>query len=162
MSRDLGALHPWDLDAAAARALQRELAARVISDRPLGPYETIGGADVSYNKWSPTLYAAVVVLRADTLEVIDRAGVVAEATFPYVPGLLSFREAPAGDRGVREALGPPRRADLRRTGDRASATARTGLATWASGWRSPPSAVRSRTSSASTTSPARCAASGAR
>ena len=89
-----GALHPWDLDVASARTLQRELAARVISDRPLGPYATIGGADVSYNKWSPTLYAAVVVLRADTLEVIDRAGVVAEATFPYVPGFLSFRECP--------------------------------------------------------------------
>jgi deoxyribonuclease V len=87
-------LHPWDLDVAAARTLQRELAERVIADRPLGPYETIGGADVSYNKWSPTLYAAVVVLRADTLELIDRAGVVAEATFPYVPGFLSFREAP--------------------------------------------------------------------
>ena len=89
-----GPLHPWDLDAAAARELQRELAERVILDRPLAPYETIGGADVSYNKRSTTLYAAVVVLRADTLEVIDRAGVVAEAKFPYVPGLLSFREAP--------------------------------------------------------------------
>ncbi len=89
-----GALHPWDLDVASARTLQRELAARVISDRPLGPYTTVGGADVSYSKLSPTLYAAVVVLRADTLEPIDRAGVVAEATFPYVPGFLSFREAP--------------------------------------------------------------------
>lgn len=69
-----GPLHPWDLDAAAARELQRELAERMILDRPLAPYETIGGADVSYNKRSTTLYAAVVVLRADTLEVIDRAG----------------------------------------------------------------------------------------
>ena len=93
MSSSLG-LHPWNLDPAAARALQRELAERVITDRPLGPYEIIGGADVSYNKWSPTLYAAVVVLRADTLELIERSGVVAEAAFPYVPGLLSFREAP--------------------------------------------------------------------
>lgn len=87
-------LHRWDLDAASARALQKELAERVVADRPLGPYRTVGGADVSYNKWSPTLYAAVVVLRADTLEPIERSGVVAEATFPYVPGLLSFREAP--------------------------------------------------------------------
>jgi deoxyribonuclease V len=88
-------LHPWDLDAAGARALQRELAERVITDRPLGPYETVAGADVSYNKFSPTLFAAVVVLRADTMKVIDRSGVVAQATFPYIPGLLSFREAPA-------------------------------------------------------------------
>ncbi len=94
MSRD-PALHAWDLSTAEARALQLELAARVDSKRPLGPYRTIGGADVSYNKYSPTLFAAVVVLRADTLGVIDRAGVIARAGFPYVPGLLSFREAPA-------------------------------------------------------------------
>jgi deoxyribonuclease V len=87
-------LHPWDLPPAEARALQRELAARVIADRPLGSYQLVGGADVSFNKYSPTLFAAVVVLRADTLELVDQAGVVAEATFPYVPGLLSFREAP--------------------------------------------------------------------
>ena len=93
-----------------------------------GPYETIGGADVSFNKWSPTLYAAVVVLRADTLELIDRAGVVAEATFPYVPGLLSFREAPPVIEAFETALGPPRRVALRRPGDRASATARPGVA----------------------------------
>lgn len=88
-------LHRWDLDTAAARTLQTELAGRVVADRALGPYQTVGGADVSFNKWSSTLYAAVVVLRADTLEPIERSGVVAEATFPYVPGLLSFREAPA-------------------------------------------------------------------
>ena len=88
-------LHSWDLDTTEARDLQKKLAARVDAHRPLPPYQTIGGADVSYNKWSPTLFAAVVVLRADTLELIERAGVVAEAAFPYVPGLLSFREAPA-------------------------------------------------------------------
>jgi deoxyribonuclease V len=88
-------IHRWELDPAGACALQRELAERVITDRPLEPYQTVGGADVSYNKWSSTLYAAVVVLRADTLDLIDRAGVVCEGTFPYVPGLLSFREAPA-------------------------------------------------------------------
>src|SRR5262249_24221483 len=95
-----GGLHPWDLSPAAARALQRELAERVITDRPLEPYETVGGADVSYNKWSQTLYAAVVVLRADTLELIERAGPGAGATSPYAAGLLSSREAPP----VMEAL----------------------------------------------------------
>src|SRR5262249_39631467 len=71
------------------------LASRVDTARPLPPFETVGGADVSYNKYDPQLHAAVVVLRADTLEVIERSGVTMEATFPYVPGLLSFREAPA-------------------------------------------------------------------
>jgi len=58
-------------------------------------YTTVAGADVSYDLRGKWLHAAVVVLRAETFEVIDRSGVVAEAKFPYVPGLLSFREAPA-------------------------------------------------------------------
>ena len=95
------ALHSWDLNTTEARALQRELAAEVKSNCPLKTYGTIGGADVSYNKYSPRLFAVVVVIRADTLEVLEQAGVVAEARFPYVPGLLSFREAPA----VIEAFG---------------------------------------------------------
>ena len=47
--RHAGGLHPWELDPAAAPGAQRELAERVIIDRPLGAYETIGGADVSFN-----------------------------------------------------------------------------------------------------------------
>ncbi len=101
------ALHPWVLDLAEARKVQKELAARVDTTRPLAPYQTVAGADVSYNKYSPVLYAAVVVLRADTLEVIDRAGVVAEAGFPYVPGFLSFREAPAVIEAFRKLSIPP-------------------------------------------------------
>jgi deoxyribonuclease V len=89
------ALHSWDLTPAAARELQRDLAARVDWTRSLPPFDTVAGADASYSRFSPKLYAAVVVLHAQTLEVIERAGVVAEARFPYVPGLLSFREAPA-------------------------------------------------------------------
>jgi deoxyribonuclease V len=75
--------------------LQLELADRVDITRALPAVETIAGADVSYELRGKWLYAAVVVLRAGTWEVIGRSGIVAEATFPYVPGLLSFREAPA-------------------------------------------------------------------
>jgi len=52
--------------------------------------------DVSYDRRSPWIYAAVVVLRVPTFEVADQAVVRSRARFPYVPGLLSFREAPAG------------------------------------------------------------------
>jgi deoxyribonuclease V len=90
-----GELHSWDLNPAQARELQLRLASQVDTTRRLPRFETVGGADVSYNKFDPQLHAAVVVLRADTLEVIERSGVAAEAKFPYVPGLLSFREAPA-------------------------------------------------------------------
>jgi deoxyribonuclease V len=91
---EIASLHSWDVDPAGARALQRSLAAQVDVSTPLGPWQTVAAADVSYNKFSEWLYAAVVVVRAETLEVIERVGVVGKATFPYVPGLLSFREAP--------------------------------------------------------------------
>jgi len=83
------------LSTTQARDLQLRLAAQVDATRPLPPYSTVAGADVSYDRRGKWLHAAVVVLRAETFEMIDRSGVVAEARFPYVPGLLSFREAPA-------------------------------------------------------------------
>ena len=88
-------LHSWDLTTAEARDLQLRLASQVDSTRPLPPYSTVAGADVSYDRRGRWLHAAVVVLRAKTFELIDRSGIVAEAKFPYVPGLLTFREAPA-------------------------------------------------------------------
>src|SRR4051794_10197845 len=88
-------LHSWDVNTAEARALQAELAERVDRATPIGSWQTVAAADVSYNKFDKWLYAAVVVVRAGTFEVVERAGVVAEARFPYVPGLLSFPEAPA-------------------------------------------------------------------
>ena len=56
---------------------------------------TIAGADISFNKYSTTVYAGIVVMQFPSLQVIETAGVVDEATFPYVPGLLAFREVPA-------------------------------------------------------------------
>ena len=88
-------LHAWDLSPAAARALQVELAGRVDTGTPLGPCDLIAAADVSYDKGDEELYAAVVVVRAGTFELVERVGVAGPAAFPYVPGLLSFREAPA-------------------------------------------------------------------
>jgi len=86
--------HSWDLDYAQARALQAELAGEVDTRRKVTRWKTVAAADVSYNQHDPRLFAAVVVVDARTLEVIEQAGVTAEARFPYIPGLLSFREAP--------------------------------------------------------------------
>jgi deoxyribonuclease V len=88
-------LHRWDLTPKEAVALQRQFAARVITDAPPPPCTLIAGADVSYNKFSPTVFAGVVVLRLPDLTVVERRGASIECHFPYVPGLLSFREAPA-------------------------------------------------------------------
>jgi deoxyribonuclease V len=54
----------------------------------------VAGADISFDRRSPDLHAAVVVLDAESLEVVEVAATRAKARFPYVPGYLSFREIP--------------------------------------------------------------------
>ena len=56
---------------------------------------TIAGADISFNKYSTTVYAGIVVMQFPSLQVIETSGIVDEAMFPYIPGLLAFREVPA-------------------------------------------------------------------
>jgi deoxyribonuclease V len=87
-------LHSWNLTPTEAVALQRKLAAAVINTRPLPRWKLIAGADVSYNRFSSTIHAGVVVLRLPELTIVEKQGATGETTFPYVPGLLSFREAP--------------------------------------------------------------------
>lgn len=87
-------LHSWDLSIDEALRVQQELAARVETRTPLTKCELIAGGDVAYEKDSARCYAAVVVLRAADLSVVETRDAVGEAPFPYVPGLLSFREAP--------------------------------------------------------------------
>src|SRR5262245_24344063 len=87
-------LHPWNLTPREAIALQKQLAGYVDKSRSLSRWQLIAGADVSYNRFSTTLYAAVVVLRAKDLSLVEAREASGEATFPYVPGLLTFREAP--------------------------------------------------------------------
>jgi deoxyribonuclease V len=83
----------WDLGEAVSR--QRRLRERVVAEDRLGPVHRIAGADVSYDRRGSKLYAAAVLLDAETLHTIATASVVAEAAFPYLPGFLALREAPA-------------------------------------------------------------------
>jgi deoxyribonuclease V len=87
--------HPWNLTAAEARALQKELGAEVdTATVPTGRWDVIAAVDGSHDRYDTEMAAGVVVVRADTSEVLERVGIVRPMTFPYVPGLLSFREAP--------------------------------------------------------------------
>ncbi len=88
-------LHDWTLAPREAVELQKELRAEVRVTPLTRSIKTIAGADISFNKFSTTVYAGLVVLALPTLEVIEEVGVVSETAFPYVPGLLSFREAPS-------------------------------------------------------------------
>lgn len=55
----------------------------------------IGGADISFNKFEETVYAGIIVLSYPHLVPVSKITVTATATFPYISGLLAFREAPA-------------------------------------------------------------------
>jgi deoxyribonuclease V len=88
-------LHEWSLTPREAVELQKRLRERVRVAPLRKKIETVAGADISFNKFDPVVYAAVVVLRLPSLEVVEEAGVVSETKFPYVPGLLSFRETPS-------------------------------------------------------------------
>lgn len=78
-----------------AVAIQNELRSK-IELKPLDkPITTIAGSDISFNKYSETVYAGIVVMNFPSLQVIETVSVVDEARFPYVPGLLAFREVPA-------------------------------------------------------------------
>jgi deoxyribonuclease V len=101
-------LHDWPATAAVAVALQRRLAGRVdVSAPPPHPVRLVAGCDISYDIGSPTLYAAVVVVELPSLAVVERTVVRALAKFPYVPGLLSFREAPPILDGFARLRTPP-------------------------------------------------------
>jgi deoxyribonuclease V len=88
-------LHDWKMTPREAVELQKSLRERVRLQPLEKRIETIAGADISFNKFSPVVYAGLVVMRLPSLEVIEEVGVVSETAFPYVPGLLSFRESPS-------------------------------------------------------------------
>ncbi|MCE2470357.1 MAG: deoxyribonuclease V [Anaerolineae bacterium] len=92
---DIEPLHDWDLSPKSAIALQAELAARLISDRPLAidRIKRVAGVDVSV-KGGQTR-AAIVVMSFPDLSPIETVVAQQATRFPYIPGLLAFREAPA-------------------------------------------------------------------
>ncbi|WP_089156711.1 deoxyribonuclease V [Micromonospora sp. NBS 11-29] len=83
-------------DEAEARRVQEELRSRVdlVGPGPSAP-ATVAGLDVAYARGDDLLAAAVTVLDADSLAVVDEAVCVGRPAFPYVPGLFAFREMPA-------------------------------------------------------------------
>ena len=82
-------------------ALQERLRDRVVREDRLGVVRHVAGVDVGYAADGRAMRAAVAVLSLPRLELVASATAVQPARFPYLPGLLSFREAPA----VVEAFG---------------------------------------------------------
>jgi deoxyribonuclease V len=92
-------LHDWNVTPEAARGIQRTLAGKVRQE-PLAvdTLEVVAGADISFDsadqRSAAPVFAGFVTLQLPALTLIEQAGVQTVAQFPYIPGLLSFREVP--------------------------------------------------------------------
>jgi len=91
-------LHGWNITCNEALAIQQRLKDMLIlQDEPFVPrrMETVAGADISCTKGSGMLFAAVTLFSYPSLEILEEARFIDRTDFPYIPGLLSFREGPA-------------------------------------------------------------------
>lgn len=84
----------WNLSPREAIALQKVLAQKVRLCALKRKPKLIAGVDVSFNRFSSIVHAGFVVLDAKSLGIVERAGATLEVQFPYISGLLSFREIP--------------------------------------------------------------------
>ena len=87
-------LHNWDVSTEQAIQLQRKLAAQVDDSGNIGTPSLIAGVDVSGANEQGIARAAIVILNYPGLNAVDTIIVEDKIGFPYVPGLLSFREMP--------------------------------------------------------------------
>lgn len=86
--------HPWAVSVQEAFRIQQDLKSRLRLEDDPGEPETIAGVDVAFSSEEQLLYAAIVVLDASSLKPVETVSAVQQPTFPYVPGLLTFREGP--------------------------------------------------------------------
>ena len=86
-------LHPWDLSPEEAAQVQKKLRERLILQWDDRPVATVGGVDISIKP--ETARAAIVAIRFPELTPVEAVTADAPLVFPYIPGLLAFREGPA-------------------------------------------------------------------
>ncbi len=87
--------HPWAVTPKEAIAIQQQLRGLVHIGDDFAPPQRIAGVDVGFESNNKITRAAVAVLDASSLELLEYAIARLPTSFPYVPGLLSFREVPA-------------------------------------------------------------------
>jgi len=87
-------LHNWNLSYSQARDLQERLACKVLHTAVKKMPKTVAGIDCAFSRDGERIFAVVVVFRLPDLETVETTSASGKVTFPYIPGLLSFREAP--------------------------------------------------------------------
>ncbi len=88
--------HAWDVDAAGAIRIQETLRRKVSLKDEAGTerISILAGADIAYERGGDSVFAGVVLLSAPGMEIVETAVHSGRVSFPYIPGLLSFREGP--------------------------------------------------------------------
>ena len=87
-------LHPWKVSCKEAVRIQNDLRKQLILRKEFVNPGLVAGADVSYSKKNARFYAMVIVFKLPELIPIEEITATRSVEFPYIPGLLSFREAP--------------------------------------------------------------------
>ncbi|MMZ57130.1 Endonuclease V [compost metagenome] len=87
--------HNWDLAETEAIKLQQELSKKVTKEDQLPEIHYVAGVDVAYSEQSDLLVAAIVILEANSLNIVESVVVEDSVQFPYISGLFSFRELPS-------------------------------------------------------------------
>ena len=99
--------HSWDVSIAEAIAIQQQLQKAVVRQNALGLVQRVAGVDVGFEQQGKVARAAVVVLSFPELVVQESVLARQKTIFPYVPGLLSFREAPVILQALAQLTSPP-------------------------------------------------------
>ncbi len=86
--------HPWPDNYRDAVDIQEKYKSRLIIENRTKKIKYVAGADVSYSKGSDKIYSSVVVMTYPGMEVVEEAWAEGISGFPYIPGVLSFREGP--------------------------------------------------------------------
>ena len=87
-------LHFWNVSVEEAIQIQEALKDQIILKKTFSEVRTIGGGDVAYSKNQNLLFGAIVVLSFPDMEILNTATAEGKVSFPYIPGLFSFREGP--------------------------------------------------------------------
>jgi deoxyribonuclease V len=100
-------MHEWDLGIAEEKALQSSLSERVSLHNEISTVRHVAGVDISVRRTEGIITGSVVLLDYPGLTVQEVSTVTGELTFPYIPGLLSFREMPAALEAFEKLRGTP-------------------------------------------------------
>jgi len=87
-------LHNWNVSIEEAKAIQIELKEKIRLQRLTTSVRFVAGADVSYSKKIEICFAAVTVFKFPEMEMVEQTNSTGSMNLPYVPGYLTFREAP--------------------------------------------------------------------